>query len=136
MRHWAFDLVGKPWGFNERGPKAYSCWGLIWHAFATQQGITLPWVPEKPERDAEIIRDAAHASGWRPAGGPLQEWDVVSMRQLARRHVGLGVKANGAVLVLHAEGALTAAGPTGSIRLEPIEQLKTFYKELELWRKI
>ena len=134
--HWAFDLIGRPWAPNERGPRAFSCWGLLWHAFHSQKGIDLPWVPEKPDRDAAMLRDAAHASGWRPADYPMREWDVLALRSAdGRRHVALVVAANGALHVLHCDGYTIGTKNYGTVKLERFDDIKSYYKEIELWRQ-
>jgi hypothetical protein len=113
---------------------------LVCYAFETQKGIVLPWVPTDGVEDDGAIRavvSAAHSHGWRRADDPLREWDVLRMRGIVsgRRHVGLGVRANGKIMVLHADGEQTDKGCTGTVRIETMDEIRGFYKEIELWRK-
>lgn len=137
-RHWAFEIVGKPWADYARGPDEFSCWGLMCYAFETQRGLVLPWVPPGGDGVEAAIREAVKANNeiWTRAKMPLREWDVVTMRGPSmRRHVGLGVRANGGVQVLHCDGENVESGTVGSVKLESLTEIRSFYKDIELWRK-
>ena len=96
--HWASDLIGQPWT-HER-----NCWWLVRHVFKTQLDIDMPVVNveqvDTPE-NVSAIKRASATSGWRPASGALQEWDIVLMRGPMGRHVGVMVAANGKLGLLH-----------------------------------
>lgn len=104
MRHWAADLVGKPWAADGEGPDAFSCWGLVRWVFRSRHGVVLPMVLDAENRlDVGEALHSARASGWRPVeDAAARADDVVLMRSAVRLHVGLAaVPAAGAVGVLH-----------------------------------
>lgn len=140
--HWAYDLIDKPWCLDQRGPDGFSCWGLVVHCFDKQQGTLLPWVPvvngsKHAALEAErAIRSVIKSEDWELVKPPLQGWDIITMRgPSGRRHVGLGVAANGGVYVLHCDGDVTPDGCVGRVKLEPLAEVRSIYKEVELWRK-
>ena len=146
MAHWVFEVIGKPWEVNQRGPDSFNCWGLLVYAFETQRGIHLPWVPVSGvSGTGKIAQDAAElavmqavtASGadWQRVEPPLKEWDIITMRgPTRRRHCALGVAANGTVMALHCDGELTPTGCVGSVQLNTFAHMNEYYKDLQLWR--
>jgi hypothetical protein len=105
--HWATDLIGRPYRRGAHGPDEFDCWGLVRHVFATVHGIDMPVVTVGSLDDATLdnvaaIKRAAQVSGWRPSGDhTMAEHDIVLMNGLEGRHVGVMVRANGALLLLH-----------------------------------
>lgn len=124
--HWACALIGQQWTPQR------NCWWLVRHVFREQLGIDLPIVDveqsDAPENVGAIKRASA-ASGWRPAGGDPQEWDVLLMRGPLGRHVGVLVNANGRLGLLHnTEDAGVCWQP-----LDDVQRLG--FTQMELWRR-
>lgn len=124
--HWAASLIGQSWT-PER-----NCWWLVRHVFREQLGIDMPIVDvegvDTPENVAAIKRASA-TSGWRPAGGALQAWDIVLMRGPTGRHVGVMVVANGRLGLLHNVEDLGVCWQT----LEEVQRMG--YSHFEPWRR-
>ena len=105
--HWAADLIGKPYRRGACGPDDFDCWGLVRYVFEHVHGIAMP-VVNVGQADADTpdnvaaIKHAAAVSGWRPSGErEPAEHDIVLMTGIEGRHVGVMVRANGALLLLH-----------------------------------
>lgn len=139
--HWAAPLIGKPWASGAEGPEAYDCRGLVRQVLREQRGIeALPLAPELMT-SAEAIVGCARAQGWRPVGRGLQsqyaEWDVVMMRGAQGPHVGVMIRADGRLMLLHAVGALDAQGrPHGEVVCQRLDQAQALgFGRFEFWRK-
>ena len=102
--HWAAELIGRPYKRGGDGPDAYDCWGMVRHVFRVHHGIEMPpvAVADDSADNVAAIKRAAVASGWRPAEGEPQADDIVLMRGIDGRHVGVMVAADGALGLLHA----------------------------------
>lgn len=103
LTHWAAPLIGRPYLRGAAGPDAFDCWGLVRHVFALRYGIAMPVVAvDSGDDQADVIRAAAQASGWRPAdAGTPQDGDIALMRGPLGRHVGVLVLADGHLRLLH-----------------------------------
>lgn len=101
--HWAAPLIGRPYLRGAAGPDAFDCWGLVRHVFAVHHGIDMPVVNVASTEDqADAIRAAAQASGWRPVdAGIPRDGDIALMRGPLGRHVGVLVLADGHLRLLH-----------------------------------
>lgn len=126
--HWAAPLIGKPHSDGGQGPDSFSCWGLVRWSFRVRHGIELPAIAVGEDENAVAIKRSASASGWRPAAFPALEDDVVMMRGTAGRHVGMMVRANGRLGLLHSQHGLGVA-------FQPLDDvLADGYGDHELWR--
>jgi len=121
--HWAFELIGKPWAPDARGPDAFDCVGLVAWCMRARLGVDMP-----------SLAEVADGVKWHRVDGPWRENDVVLMQGAEGRHIGYVVDA-GRLGVLHAEGHLTARGPVGSVVFQTFEQATSGgYHRFELWR--
>lgn len=105
--HWAADLIGKPYRKAACGPDAFDCWGLVRYVFEHVHGIAMPHISVGQIDDGSAdnvaaIKQAAAVSGWRPSddGWPA-EHDIVLMSGIDGRHVGVMVRDNGPLMLLH-----------------------------------
>ncbi len=127
--NWTHELIGLPWS------PQFDCWGLVRRVFKERHGIDMP------EHAAGVLRitEAAHVSGWRPVQPPAfpQEHDIVLMRNLRKeRHVGVIVRANRRLQVLHNDGCMADGRPTGAVRLQTLAQMMSEgCSGIELWRR-
>lgn len=124
--HWAAPLIGQPW------TPEHNCWWLVRHVFREQLGIEMPIVDvvqvDSPENVAAIKR-ASTSSGWRPATGEPQAWDIVLMRGPTGRHVGVIVHANGRLGLLHSVEGVGVCWH----RMDEVQRLG--YSHIEPWRR-
>jgi cell wall-associated NlpC family hydrolase len=130
--HWAADLIGAPYERGAQGPDAWDCWSLTRHVFAARYGIVMPVIAidDASADNVRAIRQAAHASGWRPAHDDKpRDGDVALMRNLlGERHVGVIVEADGALGLLHA-----VQGP--GVCFEALAAVRMGFSGLEVWRR-
>jgi hypothetical protein len=121
-RHWAVDLIGRPWAPDARGPDSFDCVGLVNWCTRRRLGVELPG-----------LQDVAKTL-WRRVDAPWRADDVVLMQGPSGRHIGFVVYAAGLGL-LHADGHLTARGPVGCVVFESAKR-SAFggYHEHEFWR--
>ena len=70
QRHWAEDLIGRPWVAGGRGPDAFDCWGLVRWCWRKQFSIEVPEIPV----DAADLR--AVLAGFR-SHPERQRWQLV-----------------------------------------------------------
>lgn len=130
MTHWARDVVGRPWAPGAAGPDAFCCWGLVRFAFHVKHGLELPelTVGEPPsDLDRRKLAGIARSTGWRPAGAPVQQDDVILMWSNSRTHVGIVERANGGIGVLHCDHAR-------GVVFEPLDQA-TRGMRFDVWRR-
>lgn len=124
MKHWAIDVMDKPWRENATGPDAFNCRGLTDWACRVRFNEPLP----SPE--------TVHASAWRRVDGPPAEDDVVLMQGPNGKHIGFMVKANGRLGVLHCDGYQSKYGPVGGVRFQSIADATSGgYHQFEFWRR-
>lgn len=140
-RHWAYGLIGKPWFGGTDGPDTFDCRGLVRHVWLTRRGMDVRPLAADIANDAAAIIHAAVDSGWQRMGRWMQvaarEFDVVMMTGAAGPHVGVIVRADMHLGMLHAVGYFDAGGAAhGSVifseRLESAAALG--YGRFELWR--
>lgn len=141
MRHWATNLIGRPWAPDATGPVCYSCWGLVRHVFKTRHGINMPVIQVAEaavtSENVASIKRASEDSGWRLAELPALEDDIILMRnKRGDRHVGVVVRANKRLGVLHADGRMTPTGPVGSVVWQSLADATAGgYHDFEVWRR-
>ncbi len=103
-RHWAEELIGRPWLAGGRGPRAFDCWGLVRWCLRRRFAVEVPEIPVDPEdlrAVCETFRAHPERRRWRSVDRPA-EGDAVLMRQSRHPvHVGLWLEVDGGG-VLHA----------------------------------
>lgn len=106
MKHWAIDLIGKPFEKGGRGPNGFDCWGLVYWRYLTHYGIKLPDYFIEPEdhlavckalKEGEMTPDRA----WIHIETPIDNCGVGLSHNYIFHHVGLWTNAGGG-FVLHA----------------------------------
>ena len=143
MSHWAAPLIGKPWEPGATGPHAFDCWGLVRYVLAQHRGIEVPQVAvcrrddDAMESNVAAIKRAVGSGGWRRVDAPGIADDIVLMSGRAGRHIGLMVRANGMLGVLHADGEVTKAGPVGCVMFQSLRHMtQGGYSTYEFWRRV
>jgi|GEM_PF-1693662 len=129
--HWAARFIGHPW------TPATDCWWLVREYFAQRHGIAMPHVDVRACDNTEALRHAVRASGWVPAQGEPREDDVVVMSSpFHRRHVGVMVRADGRLGLLHNEGSDGARGPRGGVVFQTLaDATSDGYGNFSVWRR-
>lgn len=135
--HWAAALIGKPWRSGACGPDAFDCWNLVRFVYRTRLGIDLPEVRAGDDDHAALIFAAVEVTGCRPSLTPLEEMDIVMMRnKRGSRHCGVAVRANGRIGLLHADGHESESGPVGSVVWQSLADATSGgYHDHECWRR-
>jgi hypothetical protein len=132
MKHWAYDLIGKPHAPDGFGPTHYSCWGLLRRVFLMRYGIHMPEVVLNDEihNNVRAIKEAARVSGWRRvsvAEHSVEDGDILVFPR-PKLHVALAVVANGRL------GVLESTHETGVV-WRPWAQAVSTEAYFEVWRK-
>lgn len=138
--HWAAELIGKPWRSRASGPHAFDCWGLVRHVLRLRHGLEVPDVlgglSDAAIDVASAIKRHAQAGGWHRMPEPMADGDVVLMQGPRGRHVGIAVRADGRLHVLHADGHDTPRGPVGCVVAQSLaDAVAGGYHSFELWRR-
>lgn len=119
--HWAAALIGKPYKRGAMGPDAYDCWGLVRWVFAQRYGILMPVVNVGDDTldNVAAIKRASEVSGWQPVADPTAaDGDIVLMHGPEGRHVGVMVRADGLLRLLHCiDGAGVCYQPLADVQL-------------------
>jgi len=133
-QHWALALIGKPYENGGEGPDAFNCWGLVRWVFGNVYGIPMPYInvgeaETRTSREA-AIRAVERETGWRACIDTRpQDRDILLMYGPHGRHVGLALKVNGGLHVLH---SLEDVGVT----LTPFGELWFMcFRDITIWRK-
>lgn len=138
-RHWAADLIGRPWAPGAQGPGAFDCWGLVRHVFLVRYGVEMPLVQVGDFTEGgnvAALKKAAEVSGWRPVEGAPEDGDIVLLQGPKGRHVGVMVATARGLRLLHADGCMTDYGPVGSVVAVPLDDARQGgYGRIELWRR-
>lgn len=132
MSHWAAGLIGRPYARPADPPTTFCCWSLVRHVFRVRYGIEMPVVAvaDGSADNVLAIKRAAEVSGWRPAEGAPQDGDIVLMRGVDGRHVGVMVQANGGLGLLH---AVLGAG----VCFQGLREVSAVgFREFEFWRRV
>jgi cell wall-associated NlpC family hydrolase len=134
--HWAAGLIGKPWSPDGEGPDDFYCWGLVRYALRIGYGVHMPelGVGDQSEGVAAVKRAA---TGWRVGPGPCGDGEIVVMNKPKKgRHCGLMVRDGSRLVLLHADGHLSTAGPVGMVRAHPLRDvLRDGFDSFEIWRR-
>ncbi len=136
--HWAAPYVGKPWVRGAQGPEAWDCWGLVRHVQDTVYGRQMPalQIAAAPTAEQlEVLRDLMTSGPWHRVTDPAQG-DVMLMTGTLGPHVGVVVRADRRLKVLHADGYRDDKGVDhGAVVVTPIERLHELgYGRLQAWR--
>lgn len=135
MNHWAVEFIGKPWRSGALGPDAYNCWGLVRAVISQRLNLALPSLEIGSNENISALAQIILSRGWYPVFPPALEYDLIVMRRLGERHVGIAVEAGGKITVLHANGHQAVSGPVGCVVTQTPQQLaEEGYKTFELWR--
>lgn len=130
--HWAAPLILARYQRGAAGPDAFDCWGLVRWVFQHRHGVQMPALPiGEAEADAlPGLLQAARASGFAPVAGPLQQDDVLLMRNAeGGRHIGVLIKHRGLLKILH---ACSGHG----VRVQPLDDLRfEGFGRFEPWRR-
>lgn len=129
MKHWAADLIGKPYQAGATGPDAFDCLGLVRHYFRARHRLELPDYRLETSTTEELHR-FTRATGWRRCEGKPQEEDLLLMVGIEGRHVGVVTATSEGLGLLHATGN----GDRGQVVWQPLSTLFA-YRHLEVWRK-
>lgn len=137
MSHWAAQLIGRPWTPDGLGPNTFGCWGMVRWVFKNVHGIDMPSVALNTDANVNALCNAAHVSGWRPIDPPPEDGDIIMMNSIMGRHVGVMLRANGMLGVLHSNGYTGAKGPVGSVVFQRQEEVTAGgYHNYEYWRRV
>lgn len=135
MTHWAAPLIGLPYRRGACGPDEFFCWGLVRWVFENIHGIQMPMVAIGQVEDGTsdnvaAIKRAARVSGWRPSHTKCpEEDDIVIMTSIDGTHVGVMVRANGGLFLLH---ALEGVG----VCLQSLPDLALLgFRDFNFWRR-
>lgn len=123
--HWAYEYIGKPYVKGANGPDEYDCWGLVREICKKRIDCDMPLINiGRNDNRREIIKAMR---GWSKVDPPYKENDVLTMKNIYGRHVGICIKANCKIMFLHAE-----IPRVGVIELNCIN--KFGYKDVQGWR--
>jgi len=135
--HWAMRYINKPWKKNAKGPREYSCWGLVQECCRVRMGCEMPDVATDGDEDQfAAIFDAVREGGWRQVRDAPREDDIVLMRNhYGERHCAYMVHNGRRLGVLHSDGHDTPGGPVGSVVFQSLaEATAGGYSQHEFWR--
>lgn len=138
MKHWAFDLIGKPWALGQEGPDAFDCWGLVRHVQKQQRGIEMPPLAigelQTPDQ-LEGLHDLVRRSHWHrmPDGTKPEEFDILLMRTREGPHVGVMIFVDKNMRLLHAVGNV---GRPGSVVHSAMQEVRESFGRAQIWRHI
>lgn len=113
MKHWAWDLIGKPYtdgtdGLPMDGPGSFNCWGLVRYAFREVRGVEMPLVTidrflSDDAANRAAMREVFSKHGWRPVRDEQpQEFDIALTSNINGRHVGIASHVNNQMHMIHA----------------------------------
>lgn len=123
--HWAYQYLGKPYVENTDGPDSFDCWGLVRDVCAKRIDCEMPLLNIGRNDNYEAVSKAI--AGWAKVESPYEEYDVLTMKNAFGRHIGICIKANGKVVMLHAE--------VPQVQLMELNRLGQFgYKDVQGWR--
>lgn len=138
--HWAFSYIGTPWAPGGTGPDEWGCLEFTRHVAKTHYSRVLPDMPtltpgQTGAADEAQVRESIRDSGWVRVDTP-EDGDVVVMRTIEGPHIGMMVRANGHLGVLHSFGTRTKDGRnTGAVRFDDVQTLRSAgVGRLQFWR--
>jgi cell wall-associated NlpC family hydrolase len=125
------SFIGRPYREDACGPQAFDCKGLV---MAVQRAL---WGRQVPLRAGSWLawRDACRGAGWAPTEAPPQPGDVLLVRAIDGAHVGVFVRANRRLMVLHARSQLRRGVQVGRVELHALPDLLAIgYARPQVWR--
>lgn len=123
--NWAFEYLGKPYREGADGPDVYDCWGLVRDVCAKRIDCEMPLINIGRQDNQAAISEAV--KGWKKVNKPYEEFDILTMKGMFGRHIGICVKVNERLLMLHAE--------VPQVQLIELERLSMVgYKDVQGWR--
>lgn len=128
MRDWVASVVGKPYLAGASGPEAYDCLGLVRAYFRDVHGKQLPDYHLNDPTEAGLA-EFIKATQWRIVSGQPVTGDVMTMESHQGKHVGIVVRSNEGLGLLHAAGKIDK----GSVCWQPLDTLIAFRRK-QLWR--
>src|SRR4051812_29443063 len=116
--HWALNVIGKPWTPDGLGPTTFSCWGLVQWACTEVFCVDFPTLvlaSAETIPDLHALVAIARNKGWAQVSKTeeREEGDVILMNSIVGRHIGLIIRANGMLGVLHSDGYMQDGRPVG-----------------------
>lgn len=138
MMHWALPLIGKPWVKGATGPNSYDCWGLVCQVQRQQRGIEMKPLAVgqmlSPEHRKNLYEQVRHSHWYAQEGGTEPaEFDILLTLTKGQPHVGVLIKVDGQIRVLHAVG--TEESP-GAVIHSSLQELREGWGRYDLWRYI
>jgi cell wall-associated NlpC family hydrolase len=102
MTHWATQYIGLSWEYGGQGPEAYDCWNFVRKIQRDHFGVEVPIIVIEDQRQASHEMQAnSELDNWQSVDVP-QEGDIVMMaRAKIPAHIGVCVRANNQIGVLH-----------------------------------
>lgn len=135
---WINEYLGRPWREDCEGPEAYDCKGLVRHVQRLVWGHEVPPLLQiGTATDWAAVRASCRSSGWAPIGegDTARDGDVLLVRGATGPHVGVFVRVDRRMLVLHAHGMLVQGQQVGRVRLNSLcDLLAGGYSRPQIWR--
>jgi hypothetical protein len=107
MKHWALDLIGKPWVAGKAGDDEFDCWGLVRYVQAKHYGRELPIIaPENYGimQCARTFRDHPERARWVDTDEPTDGDIALLAHNRHPVHVGLWLDVDGGGLLHCVQG--------------------------------
>lgn len=128
--HWALPYVGLPWSLDGFGPRAFHCWGLVWHVQKEHFGREVPQYalvsPSDKLRVAREMDGAEHGGDWVELDEPAEGCVVGLSSHRVIHHVGVWTEADGGLVVHSSEGKGVLAQSLSALRANGYNRI-TFY---------
>lgn len=123
--HWAYVYLSLPYKKGSDGPDSFDCWGLVRDVCKRHIDCEMPLLNIGRDDNQEAISEAV--KGWEKIYPPYKEYDVLTMKGIGGRHIGICVEANGGLFLLHAEEPC--------VQLAELKNLGLLgYKNVQGWR--
>lgn len=103
MMHWASQYIGRPWVSGGQGPEAFDCWGFVRFVLMAHYNIHVPElnIPESQHEASKLMLTSSELNNWTSDDDMSDGCIVMMARRTIPLHIGLCVKANNTVGVLH-----------------------------------
>ncbi|MBF0453620.1 MAG: hypothetical protein HQL72_02245 [Magnetococcales bacterium] len=107
QRHWAVDLIGRPWSAIGEGPDSFNCWTFVRFVQKKIFGRDLSIIPVPGDNLLQVVRtfrDHPERKGLSEVAAP-DEGDCVLLRQARYPvHVGVWLEVDGGGVLHCTEG--------------------------------
>lgn len=124
-------FIGRPYRDDACGPEAFDCKGLV---RAVQRQL---WNREVPPLTSTWLawRDVCKSLGWAPTDALPVPGDVLLVRAIDGPHVGVFIRINRRLMVLHARSRLVNGVQVGRVDAHYLcEMLTCGYSHPQVWR--